>query len=351
MRLPRFRYLWGWIAGLVSRRPYLWGGIAGLVLLLAAGGWFYAASRVLVFPDAEYVIQPGTSLKQLADDLAAREAYPHPQLLRLAGRWSGAHRRLRAGTYRFPERLSMSEFLDAMVDGRYHVGRRLTLIEGWTFAEMRANIERHPDLRRSLDGIDGRELMALLERPDQSPEGRFFPDTYQFPPGDLDLDIYRRALARMETELMEAWAARDRDIPLANPTEALILASIIEKESWHGGERRKIGGVFHNRLRRGMRLQSDVTVAYGQIGKPGYRGEVRQRHLRADTPHNTYTRAGLPPTPICMPSRESLWAAVRPESTDALYFVATGKGDGLHHFSATLAEHNRRVREYRSRIR
>ena len=323
-----------------------------MLLLCAAGIWFYAeACRMLVFPDAEYVIRPGTSLKQLADDLADRSAYPHPQLLRLAGRLRGVDRKLQAGTYRFPERLSMPEFLEAIVDGRYHVGRRLTLIEGWTFAEMRARIERHPDLRRSLDGIDGQALMALLDRPGQSPEGRFFPDTYLFPPGDLDLDVYRRALARMDAELMEAWAARARSIPLANPTEALILASIIEKESWHGGERRKIGGVFHNRLRRGMRLQSDVTVAYGQIGKPGYRGEVRRRHVRADTPYNTYTRTGLPPTPICMPSRESLWAAVRPEPTDALYFVATGKGDGRHHFSVTLAEHNKRVREYRRRIR
>ena len=322
-----------------------------MVLLMVAGGWLYRASnQPLVFADADYVIEPGTSLGQIAHDLSARAIYPHPWLLHIAGRWSGADRQLQAGIYRFPKPLPMDDFLQAVVNGQHQVSRDLTLIEGWTFAEMRARIEAQPELRHTLSGVDEQALMARLERPDWSPEGRFFPDTYHFLQGSDDVDIYQRALARMETELMEAWAARADDIAISSPTEALILASIIEKESGHGAERRKIGGVFHNRLRRDMRLQSDVTVAYGQ-SLLGYHGAVRQRHLRADTPHNTYTRKGLPPTPICMPSRESIWAAVRPQQTDALYFVATGLGDGQHNFSNTLEEHNQRVREYRERIR
>ena len=193
------------------------------------------------------------------------------------------------------------------------------------------------------------ELMAALGFPGQHPEGRFLPETYVYQRGDSDVDVLKRAHAAMEKELAEAWAARSDDLPLASPYELLTLASIIEKETGLASERPQIAGVFARRLKLGMRLQTDPTVIYG-IGS-SYDGNIRKVHLTTDTPYNTYTRAGLPPTPIAMPGRDALRAAAQPAAGDALYFVAVGDGSGAHVFSASYAEHNAAVARYLQRLR
>lgn len=202
----------------------------------------------------------------------------------------------------------------------------------------------HPAVRLTPSGAASGELMKGLGLAGRHPEGQFFPDTYHFPRNTPDVEVFREAYTLMQRKLDAAWAQRHPDLPLAGPYAALVLASIIEKETALDSERRQISGVFTRRLKRGMRLQTDPTVIYG-LGD-AFDGNLRRRDLERDTPYNTYTRAGLPPTPIALPGEASLLAAVQPDDGDALYFVATGKGDGSHYFSATLAEHNRAVRRY-----
>src|SRR5699024_3491231 len=216
------------------------------------------------------------------------------------------------------------------------------LIDGWTFDQMRAAIDRHEALDHELQDSDAAAIMAALEHADEHAEGRFMPDTYFFSRGATDLSIYRRAYDAMQDYLDEAWAQRAQaDIAVDTPYEALILASIIQKETAAADERRRIAGVFTRRLQRGMLLQTDPTVIYGK-DDPATR--ITRRDLRTDTPYNTYIHAGLPPTPIAMPGRAAIDAALHPQDGDALYFVS--RGDGTHKFSATLAEHNRAVAKY-----
>jgi UPF0755 protein len=214
---------------------------------------------------------------------------------------------------------------------------------------MRRAIEATPDLAQTLAGKSDALLMEAIGHPGEFPEGRFFPDTYRFAAGTADREVYALAYRQMSALLAADWAGRAPDLPLKSPYEALILASIVEKESARPEERPRIAGVFVARLRRGMRLQTDPTVIYGLGG--AYDGRIHDRDLRTDTPYNTYSRAGLPPTPIALPGRDALQASVHPELTGALYFVATGDGDGSHHFSATLAEHNAAVQRYLARLR
>jgi UPF0755 protein len=225
----------------------------------------------------------------------------------------------------------------------------LTVVEGWTFADMRRVIEAHPQIKVTLRGKDPAEIMIAIGHPGEHPEGRFFPDTYRFAAGTTDREILELAYRKMSAALDAGWAARAPDLPLASPYDALILASIIEKETGLASERPHIAGVFTNRLRKNMRLQTDPTVIYG-IG-PSYDGNIRERDLRTDTPYNTYTRAGLPPTPIALPSREAIEAATHPLDTGDLFFVASGEGDGSHVFSATLEEHNAALARYLARLR
>jgi UPF0755 protein len=201
----------------------------------------------------------------------------------------------------------------------------------------------------TLAGKSDEEVMAAIDRPGEYPEGRFFPDTYRFAARSTDVEILKLAYASMQRVLDEVWAERAEDLPFATPYEALTLASIVEKETGLASERARIAGVFVTRLRLGMRLQSDPTVIYGLGAR--YEGELRTRDLATDTPYNTYTRLGLPPTPIALPGREALRAAVRPDVTGDLYFVATGAGDGAHRFSKTLEEHNAAVKQYLTRLR
>lgn len=220
--------------------------------------------------------------------------------------------------------------------------KALTLVEGWNWRQVRAALAREEFLRQESAGMDDAALMQALGRPGVAPEGRFFPDTYTYAKGSSDLAVLRRALHAMDRRLADVWALRSADTPLKSPDEALTLASIVEKETGRAADRAQIAGVFTNRLRIGMLLQTDPTVIYG-LGEK-FDGNLRRRDLQTDTPWNTYTRAGLPPTPIAMPGKAALMAAVQPSQTKALYFVA--RGDGTSHFSASLDEHNRAVNRY-----
>jgi UPF0755 protein len=215
-------------------------------------------------------------------------------------------------------------------------------VEGWTFRQLLSALRRHEAVRDTLDGLSDEAIMARLGYPGKHPEGRFLPETYQFPRGTSDLEFLRRAYDGMQRALAAAWQGRAEDLPLDSPHEALVLASIVEKETGLASERARIAGVFVRRLRRGMRLQTDPTVIYG-LGE-AFDGNLRRRDLAADTPYNTYTRAGLPPTPICLPGKAAIEAVMHPAHGTSLYFVA--RGDGSHQFSDTLEAHNRAVQKY-----
>jgi UPF0755 protein len=225
----------------------------------------------------------------------------------------------------------------------------VTIPEGWTFRQALAAIQSHPAVKVELAGLAAAAVMQRLGLGERHPEGLFFPDTYHFPRGTSDGTILLQAHARMENALATAWADRAAQLPLDSPYQALILASLVEKETGAPDERGLISGVFVNRLRKGMRLQTDPTVIYG-LGE-AFDGNLRRRDLLADTPYNTYTRAGLPPTPIALPGRDALEAAVRPAATDALYFVATGLGDGRHFFAKSLVAHNANVQRHLANLR
>jgi len=231
--------------------------------------------------------------------------------------------------------------LEQLVAGRV-VSYQVTLIEGWRFVRLREELALLPEIVHESTQLTAAEIMVKLGHPGGFPEGRFFPDTYQYHKGDSDLQILAQAYAAMEQHLQREWATRAPDLPYSSPDEALILASIVEKESGAEAERAEIAGVFVRRLRLGMRLQSDPTVIYA-VGAD-YDGNITRRHLKLDRPHNTYVRYGLPPTPIASPGLAALQAVMHPAAGDRLYFV--GRGDGTHHFSATLAEHNRAVNYY-----
>jgi UPF0755 protein len=219
---------------------------------------------------------------------------------------------------------------------------RLTFVEGWTYQRIRQALRDAPEVKQTLDGVSDGELLSRLGAGETNPEGLFYPDTYVFVPGSSDFDILRRAYHAHQEVLKDLWAQRDADLPLETPYEALILASIVEKETGHGADRKRVAGVFVNRLRLGMPLQTDPTVIYGM--GDAYDGRIRKKDLQADTPWNTYTRGGLPPTPIASPGRAALAAALHPEQHKYLYFVS--RGDGTSQFSTNLADHNRAVAKY-----
>ncbi|NNF15397.1 MAG: endolytic transglycosylase MltG [Gammaproteobacteria bacterium] len=288
-----------------------------------------------------FEVAKGASMSEVAYQLAQQSGYGTPQLLTLFARYRGAATRIRAGEYDIPPQATPAEFLEVLVAGKV-VSYPLTIIEGWTFQQMFSAIEQHAALTKTITAAG--DVMARLGRPDEHPEGRFYPDTYLVTKGQSDVELLEQAYQRMSSELATAWAARQEELPLKSPYEALILASIIEKETSVDDEREQIAGVFIRRLQKGMRLQTDPTVIYG-IGA-SYDGNITRAHLRQDTPYNTYTRGGLTPTPIALPGRRSLQAAVNPAAGSSLYFVATGTGDGRHYFSQSLAEHNRAVSRY-----
>ncbi|MEJ2521660.1 MAG: endolytic transglycosylase MltG [Gammaproteobacteria bacterium] len=330
----------------------LFAGVVLLAGLLAAGAAWWGL-RWLDMPgpadaDVRVEIPPGSSLGAVAARLESAGAVDDARLFRWYGQLSGTAPRVRAGEYDIPAGSTPRAIMALLVSGDV-VMHSVTIVEGWTFREMRNVLETHPALRAEAAGLEAGDIMERLGRPGVPPEGWFLPETYRFPRGTSDLEIMALAHDAMETALETAWAARDADVPLETPYEALILASIVEKETGLPSERARVAGVFTRRLKMGMRLQTDPTVIYG-LGE-SFDGNLRRRDLETDNPYNTYTRAGLPPTPIALPGRAALEAATRPAEGDALYFVATGKGDGSHYFSATLEEHNEAVRRYLRRLR
>lgn len=329
-------------------------GLAMLLLLalgaLAAGWWArQELDRPGPSPQAVVVeIGAGMPLSRIALRLEEAGVVRHGTLFRWYGRLSGQAGLVRAGEYRFPAGSTPRQVMARLVSGRVLL-HALTVVEGWNFRQLRAALAAHPAIRATLEGVSDEEIMAQLGREGEHPEGWFLPETYRFARGTTDFELMRLAHEAMQRALEAAWQKRQETLPLKAPYEALILASIIEKESGVADERAQIAGVFIRRMQRGMRLQTDPTVIYG-LGLE-YEGRLRRAHLNADTPYNTYTRDGLPPTPIALPGRASLEAAVRPLEGKSLYFVATGKPDGSHHFSETLGEHNRAVQRYLATLR
>jgi UPF0755 protein len=323
--------------------------LSGVVVVAGAlglAGW-RALDRPLALPEDGYVldIESGTPfagiVRRLHDDGLIEWREP----LIWYARWTGLASQVKAGEYLLAPALTPRELVDQLVAGRVLL-HAVTFVEGWTFAQMLATLAGDPAVTHTLANETPAAIMAALGASESSPEGLFFPDTYRFARGTRDLAILAQAYAAMRSEIESAWAARAPGLPFDTPYQALVLASLIEKETRIDAERTRIGGVFVRRLRLGMRLQSDPTVIYG-LGA-SFDGDLRTADLLSDTPYNTYTRAGLPPTPIAMPGAASLRAAVQPDQGEALYFVATG--DGGHHFSATLAEHQRAVQRYLQRL-
>lgn len=312
-----------------------------LVGSVAAATWWLNEPLKLKTSLVEVTIAPGASARAVVQTLSLSGVQSQPVLLYGWLRFSGAAHRIKAGNYELTPDITPRTLLVKLVKGDV-AQRSVTLAEGLTFGQWRAILRAAPDLRADASGLSASQVMEKLGRTGVAAEGRFFPDTYIYPKGSSDLDLLRRAMQEMERRLALAWDLRTPDSPLKTPDEALILASIVEKESGHPGDRPLVAGVFNNRLRIGMRLQTDPTVIYG-IGDK-FDGNLRKIDLQTDTPWNTYTRAGLPPTPIAMPGMDALLAAVKPAKTEALYFVA--RGDGTSEFSATLSDHNRAVREF-----
>ncbi|WP_322085764.1 endolytic transglycosylase MltG [Burkholderia sp. BCC1999] len=322
--------------------------LAVVVAAAGAGGGYYWATRPLLLGSAslDVTIKPRSTVKSVALQLKRGGVPVEPFGFVAMTRVLGLSSRLKSGNYEFKTGITPYEVLQKIARGDVNE-YVATVIEGWTFKRMRAELDANPDLSHSTAGMSDAELLRAIGAPESavqrgSGEGLFFPDTYLFDKGTSDLNIYRRAYHLMQTRLDEAWAARVPGLPYKSPYEALTIASIVEKETGHAADRAFVAAVFANRLRIGMPLQTDPSVIYG-LGD-AYDGRLRKRDLQADTPYNTYTRRGLPPTPIALPGVAALQAAINPAQTSALYFVA--KGDGTSVFSDTLGDHNKAVDKY-----
>ncbi len=333
---------------LLHRRVLLWVlgllGLAGLVTGLAAAWWLHAPIEIRPAAGAQVLdleIEFGDSPRSVAQTVRSVGAQVNPTLLYAWFRVSGQARQIKAGNYEIAPGTAPRALLRMLVRGEETL-KTVTLPEGLNFAQVRAALAKAEMLRPDSSELTPEQIMDKIGRPGLHPEGRFFPDTYSYGKGSSDLQVLRRAARAMDKRLAQVWSQREPGLPIDSAQQALILASIVEKETGKASDRPLIAGVFVNRLRIGMRLQTDPTVIYG-LGER-FDGDLRKRDLLADTPYNTYTRSGLPPTPIAMPGKAALLAAVQPARTPALYFVA--RGDGSSQFSATLEEHNRAVNRY-----
>lgn len=317
------------------------------VLLLALAGlagaayWWLDQPLALNPPAVDLSIEPGSSARDVADMVAQSGVRVRPEWLYVWFRWSGQDRQIKAGSYEIEAGTTPRSLLRKLVRGEESL-RTVTLVEGWTFRQVRQALAQAPHLAADTATMSEAAIMERLGRAGIPAEGRFFPDTYSYAKGSSDLKVLGRAMRSLDKHLAVAWEKRAPDTPLKTPEQALVLGSIVEKETGRAGDRPQIAGVFANRLRIGMLLQTDPTVIYG-LGD-SFDGNLRKKDLQTDTPWNTYTRAGLPPTPISMPGRDALMAAVAPARTDALYFVA--RGDGSSEFSTSLDAHNRAVDKY-----
>jgi UPF0755 protein len=314
-----------------------------VVLGIAAGALWWWLERPLVFPTSPYPLEvrPGATLASVARKLADDGVIAHPLLLSGLARARGVDRTIKAGQYELEGPLDLAGLLARLTQGDV-TQSAITFVEGTTAGELLRRVAAEPTLGHGLAGRPHAEIAAALAIESPSLEGQFFPDTYYYAAGSADRALLARAHRALKQRLDAAWARRAPDLPLATPYEVLILASIVEKETGRPADRPTIASVFVNRLKRGMRLQTDPTVIYG-LGD-AFDGNLRKRDLETDTPYNTYTRDGLPPTPIALPSQAALDAVVDPPASPYLYFVA--RGDGTSEFSTTLADHNRAVARY-----
>jgi UPF0755 protein len=307
----------------------------------AAGLWWVHQPLKLPAPSVDLSVEPGTTPRGVAQAVADTGTDVQPQMLYFWFRISGQDRQIRAGSYELERGITPKMLLNVLVRGE-EATRSLVLVEGWNIRQVRAALAKAEQLKPETIGLPDDALMAKLGRPGVHPEGRFFPDTYTYSKGSTDIALLQRAMRAMDKKLEAAWAARAADLPIQSADQALILASIVEKETGKAKDRSEIAAVFVNRLRAGMPLQTDPTVIYG-LGT-AFDGNLRKKDLLADTPWNTYTRGGLPPTPIAMPGKAALLAAVQPAQSKSLYFVS--RGDGTSQFSSSLDDHNRAVNRY-----
>jgi len=319
-----------------------------LSVLIAGAAVYYYAYDELRLPESPvtFELRAGSGLRAAASQLSAAGIIGRPEPFELLARLLGESGRLKAGNYELSAPLTPLGLLQRMTRGDVTL-TAVTFVEGWTFGQMRKALEENPRVRKELATLSEPEILQKLGMSIPSTEGWFFPDTYHVTDGTTDISILQRAHKLMRKHLEQEWARRAPNLPLSSPEEALILASIVEKETGRPDERGLVAAVFINRLRIGMRLQTDPTVLYG-LGE-SFDGNIRKRDLLTDTPYNTYTRNGLPPTPIAMPGLDALRATLNPAPSDALYFVA--RGDGSSKFSRTLAEHERAVTQYQRRGR
>ena len=311
--------------------------------VLLAGDIGYYATQPLTLPTLpfEFSLKQGVSLKGAAHQLQQEGALPNDRMFVLLARLLGKSAQIKAGNYELETAITPLELLNILTKGKV-AQSELSIIEGWTFSQFRAALNANPAIRHDSVTLSEAEILQRIGIPEKQLEGLFFPDTYYFASGASDLVLLKRSYQTMQKYLQENWQAREPSLPLDSPYQALILASIVEKETGQASDRSMIAAVFINRLRKGMLLQTDPTVIYG-LGEK-FDGNLRKRDLLADTPYNTYTREGLPPTPIALPGLASLQATLHPAKTDALYFVA--RGDGSSEFSGSLAKHNRAVNKY-----
>ena len=326
------------------KKLFAWGVVAvflAVAILVFQLLRFQHGSISLPQQQTTFLIKSGSNIKSIAQDLSLQKVIDDPWLFILLAKLKGVETSVRAGEYQIESALTADELLELFTRGN-SIQYSFTIIEGWSFRQLLAAIAEDPIIEHTLQGKTNQEIMSLLGYPEQHPEGMFFPDTYRFPKSTRDVDFLRRAYQVMQKHLAREWDQRGSNLPLKSSYEALILASIIEKETGAAFERPLISAVFTERLRRKMRLQTDPTIIYG-MGEE-FDGDIRFRDLKKDTPYNTYLRAGLTPTPIALPGLEAIRAALHPAPSNALYFVS--KGDGTHHFSTTLHEHNMAVKRY-----
>ncbi|MGX9729542.1 endolytic transglycosylase MltG [Janthinobacterium aestuarii] len=318
--------------------------VSSVIAAIGVGGTFVYWAQQPITTDGEaipFTISPGSGAHAAGQQIADAGVPIVPILFNMLARIEGKTSKIKAGSYELKPGTTPQRLITQLARGEF-AQESLTIIEGWTFKQMRLAMANHPGLKHDTVGLSDKQLMAKISPEYVLPEGLFFPDTYLFAKGASEMQIFRQAHTAMIGRLSEAWDKRDPALPYKNPYEALIMASIVEKETGQKSERAMIAGVFVNRLKTGMLLQTDPTVIYGM--GDNYQGKIRKRDLEADTPYNTYTRGGLPPTPIALAGAQSLTAALAPARTQALYFVA--RGDGTSQFSANLPDHNRAVNQY-----
>jgi UPF0755 protein len=332
--------------------PFIQGSVLfkkfiAIVLLVSLGiagyGYFWAHHPILGANDApvDFAVRPGSGLRSAAEQIEDSGVPMNGTLFAILARLTGKGSKLKAGNYSLKPGTTPLGLIEQMMRGEL-AQESIVIIEGWTFRQMRQALNAHPALRHDTVNLSDTELMAKISNDYKVPEGLFFPDTYLFAKGSSDLQIFKRAHALMLRRMDDEWARRDPSMPYKSRYEVLTMASIIEKETGQKSEREMIAAVFVNRLKKGMLLQTDPTVIYGMGDK--FQGNIRKRDLETDTPYNTYTRPGLPPTPISLPGAAALAAAVNPAKSDVLYFVS--RGDGTSQFSTNLNDHNRAVNKY-----